>query len=111
MDFLGRCPNFKLTGKKQVSTEPGTNWAPFPAPDGEHYAFIRVLPPHNFELFLASVKTGKQTRLTYNDSFDGFPAISPDGKTLTFSSGRQAEKGKRELHQYTMDISSLNLGE
>ncbi|MCP4272939.1 MAG: hypothetical protein GY781_13425 [Gammaproteobacteria bacterium] len=99
------------TGKKQVSTEPGTNWAPFPAPDGEHYAFIRMLPPHNFELFLASVKTGKQTRLTYNDSFDGFPAISPDGKTLTFSSGRQAEKGKRELHQYTMDISSLNLGE
>jgi len=40
------------TGKKQVSTEPGTNWAPFPAPDGEHYAFIRVLPPHNFEIFL-----------------------------------------------------------
>jgi len=49
--------------------------------------------------------------LTYSDSFDGFPAISPDGKTMTFSSGRQAEKGKRELHQYTMDISSLNLGE
>jgi len=99
------------TGKKQVSTEPGTNWAPFPAPDGEHYVFIRVLPPHNFEIYLASVKTGKQTRLTYNDSFDGFPAISPDGKTMTFSSGRQAEKGKRELHQYTMDISSFNLGQ
>ena len=29
---------------------------------------------------------------------------------MTFSSGRQAEEGKRELHQYVMDISSLNLG-
>ncbi len=97
--------------KKKVSTQPGTNWAPFPAPDGDHYAFVRMLPPHNFEVFLGSISTGKLTQLTHNDAFDGFPAISADGKTLTFSSGRQAEKGKRELHQYTMDISSLNLGQ
>jgi len=98
------------TNKKQQSTEPGTNWSPYPAPDGDHYAFVRMLPPHNFEIFLGSISTGQMIQLTHNKSFDGFPAISADGKMLTFSSGRQAAKGKRELHQYIMDISSLNLG-
>ena len=102
--------NHDGTGKKQITTEEGTNWAPFPAPDGEHFAYVKVLPPHNFEIFLRSLETGEEKRLTYNDSFDGFPAISADGKLMTFSSGRQAEKGKRELHQYVMDISSLGLG-
>jgi len=96
--------------KKQLSTEPGTNWSPYPAPDGDHYAFVRMLPPHNFEIFLGSISTGKMIQLTHNQSFDGFPAISADGKMLTFSSGRDTEKGKRELHQYIMDISSLNIG-
>lgn len=95
--------------KKQVSSEPGTNWAPYPAPDGEHYVFVRMLPPHNFEIFLGNIKTGKQRQLTYNSSFDGFPSISADGKWMTFSSSRQAAKGERTLHQYMMDISSLKL--
>lgn len=96
--------------KRQVTHDPGTNWAPYPAPDGEHFAYVKVLPPHNFEVFLGSIKTGESQRLTFSESFDGFPSISADGKTMTFSSGRMAEPGKRELHQYTMDISSLELG-
>ena len=98
------------TDLKQITQDDGTNWAPHPAPDGEHFAFIRVLPPHNFEIFIMSLKTGKQTRMTYNDAFDGFPVISPDGKTLAFSSNRDEEKGVRKLSPYLMDISSLNLG-
>jgi Tol biopolymer transport system component len=98
------------TDKRQITTEEGTNWAPFPAPDGEHFAYVKVLPPHNFEIYMRSLKTGEETRLTYNDGFDGFPAISPDGKLLTFSSGRQAPAGARVLHQYVMDISSLDVG-
>lgn len=96
--------------KKQVTTEEGTNWAPYPAPDGEHFVFVKVLPPHNFEIYLRSLVSGEETRLTYNDRFDGFPAISPDGTMMTFSSGRQAPEGARVLHQYIMDISSLGLG-
>ena len=57
-----------------------------------------------------SLKTGEQTRMTYNDAFDGFPVISGDGKTLAFSSNRDEEKGVRNLSPYFMDISSLNLG-
>lgn len=95
---------------KQITNEEGTNWAPHPAPDGEHFVFVKVLPPHNFEVYLMSVKTGEQTRLTYNDAFDGFPVLSPDGKLLTFSSNRDEEKGVRRLSPYLMDVSSLNLG-
>lgn len=95
---------------KQITEEDGTNWAPHPAPDGEHFVFVKVLPPHNFEVYLMSTKTGKQTRLTYNDAFDGFPVLSPDGKLLTFSSNRDEEKGVRRLSPYLMDVSSLNLG-
>ncbi len=102
--------NHDGSGKKQITTEPGTNWAPYPAPDGEHFAYVKVLPPHNFEIYLRSLVTGEETRLTYNEKFDGFPAISADGQWMTFSSGRQAEEGKRELHQYVMDLSSLKLG-
>jgi Tol biopolymer transport system component len=102
--------NHDGSGKKQITTEEGTNWAPYPAPDGEHFAYVRMLPPHNFEIYLRSLVTGEEIRLTNNDSFDGFPAISADGKWMTFSSGRQAAEGKRELHQYVMDLSSLGLG-
>jgi len=95
---------------KQITNDEGTNWAPFPASDGDHFVFVKVLPPHNYEIFLMSLKTGEQTRLTYNDSFDGFPVISPDGKLLSFDSNRDAKKGERKLMPYIMDISSLNLG-
>lgn len=97
------------TELKQITHDEGTNWAPHPAPDGDHFAFIKVLPPFNFEIFLMSSSTGEQIRLTYNDAFDGFPVISPDGKTLAFSSNRDEPTGVRKLSPYLMDISSLNL--
>jgi hypothetical protein len=37
------------------------------------------------------------------------PEYSSGWKNADFYSGRMAEPGKRELHQYLMDISSLNL--
>ncbi len=98
------------TQLKQITHDKGTNWAPHPAPDGEHFVFVKVLPPRTFEIFLMSIKTGKQTRLTYSDSFDGFPVISPDGQLLTFSSNRGGKEGSMKLFPYLMDISSLNLG-
>lgn len=95
---------------KRITTDPGTNWAPFPAPDGDHFVFVKVLPPHNYEIYMMSLKSGEQIRLTFNDAFDGFPVISPDGKYLSFDSNRDAKKGERKLRPYIMDISSLNLG-
>jgi Tol biopolymer transport system component len=98
--------------RKQITSEAGTNWAPFPAPDGKHFAYVKVLtdtPRPNWEIFMMNIETGKQTRLTNNPGFDGFPAISPDGKLLAFSSGRDAKPGERTLYEYVMDISSLGI--
>ena len=94
---------------KQITHESGTHWAPFPSPDGKYFAYVKMLPPHNFEIFMRNLETGKEQQLTFNEAFDGFPVISHDGKTLSFSSGRDAKEGERKLYLYLMDISSLNL--
>ena len=39
------------TALKQLTSDGGTNRAPYPAPDGRHFAFVKVLPPRNFEIF------------------------------------------------------------
>ncbi len=100
-----------INGKnlKQITFDKGTNWAPFPTPDGTGFVFVKVLPPHNYEIYYMNFKTKKQTRLTYDKGFDGFPVLSPDGKMLCFSSSRGNKKGNRALKWYIMDISSLNL--
>ncbi|MFQ6604050.1 MAG: TolB family protein [Fidelibacterota bacterium] len=95
------------TDLKRITFDDGTNWAPYPHPDGKHFVFVKVLPPHNFELFLMNLETGEQTRLTYNEAFDGFPAVSPDGKSVMFSSSRLAKPGERALQLFIMDVSSL----
>lgn len=98
------------TDLQQITDDEGTNWAPHPAPDGVHFAFVKVEPPRNFEIYLGNLETGEQTRLTFDDAFDGFPAISPDGNSLLFSSSRGAASGERSIALYSMDISSLRVG-
>lgn len=98
------------TETRRITTDDGTNWAPYPAPDGVHFAYVRKLPPHNFELYLGSLESDEILRLTFHPAFDGFPAISPDGRTVLFSSGRDAAPGERALHLFTLDVSSLGLG-
>jgi TolB protein len=87
------------------------NWAPYPAPDGRHYVFVRPLldNPSNWEIFLGDLNGAEPVRLTFNDSFDGFPSISPDGTKMLFarSEGPGFMSG---LYTYVMDISSLNIG-
>ncbi|HUH28577.1 hypothetical protein [Gelidibacter sp.] len=95
---------------KQITHKSGTHWAPFPAPNGDHFAYVTVFPPNNYEIMLRSLKTGEEVRLTNNDGFDGFPTFSPDGKLMSFSSSRGNEKGDRSLKLFVMDVSSLNLG-
>lgn len=95
---------------KQISHKSGTHWAPFPSPDQDHFAYVTVFPPHNYEIMLRSLKTGNEVRLTNNEAFDGFPSFSPDGKSIAFSSSRGNEKGDRSLKLYVMDVSSFNLG-
>ena len=95
---------------KQITFEEGTHWAPSPAPDGIHILYVKLLPPHNFEIFLLNLKTLEEKQLTRNAAFDGFPTISPDGKTIAFSSSRDNKPGSRSLSIYLMDVASLHLG-
>ena len=97
-------------GLKQLTHDDGTNWSPFPAPDGHHYVFVKVLPPHNYEIFLGDLNSDTQVRLTYNDAFDGYPSISPDGHWLIFTSTRDSTPGSHQTGIYLQDISSLHLG-
>jgi Tol biopolymer transport system component len=87
----------------------GTNWSPYPAPDGRHFVFVKKLQPYNFEIFLGDLESEAHVRLTYNDAFDGYPVISPDGRSLLFSSSRDAKPGERAFTLFLMDISSLGL--
>jgi TolB protein len=85
------------------------NWAPYPAPDGRHYVFVRIVEGNNWEIFLGDLTGGEPVRLTFNDSFDGFPSLSPDGTKMLFarSEGPGFMSG---LYTWVMDVSSLNLG-
>jgi Tol biopolymer transport system component len=94
-----------------ITTDAWMNWAPYPTPDGKHYVFVRPLKdnPMNWEVFLGSIDGSAPVRLTYNDSFDGFPSVSPDGTKMLFT--RSVGKGfMSDLYTYAMDISSLNVG-
>ena len=85
------------------------NWAPYPAPDGRHYVFVRIVEDNNWEVFLGDLAGGEPVRLTFNDSFDGFPSVSPDGTKMLFARS-EGESFMSGLYTYVMDVSSLNLG-
>jgi TolB protein len=85
------------------------NWAPYPAPDGKHYVFVRIIEDNNWEIFLGDLAGGEPVRLTFNKSFDGFPSLSPDGKKMLFARS-EGEGFMSGLFTYVMDVSSLNLG-
>jgi hypothetical protein len=95
------------TGLTQRTFDRDMNWAPYPAPNGRHYVFVKIIGRGNFEVYLGDLAGGEPRRLTYNPGFDGLPSLSPDGTKMLFS--RRAE-GDADIALYVMDVSSLNLG-
>lgn len=85
------------------------NWAPFPAPDGRHFFYVRIFEDNNWEIVMNDLAGGEPVRLTYYRGFDGFPAVSPNGKKMLFgrSTGERFMSG---IYTHVMDISSLNVG-
>lgn len=82
------------------------NWAPYPAADGRHYVFVKIIDG-NWEVYLGDLAGGEPLRLTYNWGFDGLPSLSKDGTKMLFA---RSETGRDNLATYIMDMSSLNLG-
>jgi hypothetical protein len=85
------------------------NWAPFIAPDGRHFFYVRVFEPNNWEVVMNDLAGGEPVRLTYYQGFDGFPSASWDGKKLLFSRSL-GDRFMSNIHTFVMDISPLDVG-
>jgi len=89
------------------------NWAPYPTPDGKHFVFVRAETPRNWEVYLGYLDgVTPPRRITFDDGFDGFPSVSPDGRKMVWTSNRSAAGAgfMQGLQLHVMDISALNLG-
>jgi len=93
--------NVDGSGKKRLTANGATNWAPSWHPDGKRLIFSSNMDDwreeikqfgHNFELYLINLDGTGLQRLTFNQVFDSFPMFSADGKKLVFASNRNPEK-------------------
>lgn len=87
------------SNKRQVTKLNAASFAPFFTPDGKGIIFstdhfdVKTQGPRrqpNFDLALINVDGTGLERITFNETFDGFPMFSPDGKKLVFASNRNA---------------------
>jgi len=81
-------------GERRVTDLGVMSWAPFFHPSGEYLIFTTNLQGFaNFELYIVDV-AGERTpvRVTAREGFDGLPAFSPDGETLTWTSSATPDR-------------------
>lgn len=78
----------------QVTDNGAANFGPYWHPDGERIIYCSNQDDpqgRDFNLYLIGADGSNNKRITYCDSFDGFPMFSRDGKRLIFASNRQGE--------------------
>ncbi|MGH9945989.1 MAG: TolB family protein [Pyrinomonadaceae bacterium] len=89
------------SNKRQVTKLDSAAFAPFFTPDGKRIIFCtNYFDPQrsnrrrqpNFDLALINIDGTGLERVTFNETFDGFPIFSPDGKKLVFASNRNSAK-------------------
>lgn len=89
------------SNKRQVTKLAAGTFAPFFTPDGKRIIFCtnyfdpqlgRRRGQPNFDLALINLDGTGIERVTFNETFDGFPMFSPDGKKLVFASNRNSAK-------------------
>ncbi len=93
--------NVDGSNKRQITNIASGSFAPFFTPDGKRIIFCtNYFDPEkgnrrrqpNFDLALINVDGTGLERVTFNETFDGFPMFSPDGKKLVFASNRNSAK-------------------
>ena len=82
------------TDQKQVTKLEALSWAPYFHPSGDYLIFTTNRHGFgNFELYLVDTAgRSEPVRVTYTKGFDGLPVFTPDGKRLSWTSGRTADK-------------------
>lgn len=83
-----------------VANSPGHNGAPAWSPDGTRLALVtqkrRASDNSNFDIYILDLKTKAMTRFTEHWAIETYPAWSPDGKFLVYTSDRS---GRPQLYQ------------
>lgn len=80
--------------QRQITKVGAMSWAPFFHPSGDYLIFTTNKHGFdNFELYLVDAHgTQEPVRVTTTAGFDGLASFSPDGKKLTWTSNRTADK-------------------
>ena len=90
----------KLDGsdERRLTDFKAMSWAPYFHPSSQYIIFTsNKLGFSNFELYLVDAAGEHEpVRVTFTDGFDGLPVFSPDGKQLSWTTGRTAD-GKSQL--------------
>jgi Tol biopolymer transport system component len=105
------------SGQKQITRLDAMSWAPFFHPSGQYLVFATNKHGFdNFEIYMVDAE-GKHEpeRVTNTTGFDGLPSFSPDGKRLTWTSGRTADKSSQIFlaewdHAAALDMLGLSGG-
>ncbi|MGV3660644.1 MAG: M28 family peptidase [Prosthecobacter sp.] len=101
--------------QKAITKLGAMSWAPYFHPSGEYLIFTTNLQGFaNFELYIVDA-AGKHepVRVTTTDGFDGLPVFTPDGKKLSWTSGRTSG-GQSQIyiadwnHEAALKALSLN---
>jgi Tol biopolymer transport system component len=81
--------------QRRITDFGAMSWAPWAEPGGRYILFAsNKLGFSNFEVYLVDAEGRKDpVRVTYSDGFDGLPVLSPDGRTLAWTSTRHGEPG------------------
>jgi Tol biopolymer transport system component len=90
--------------QKAITKLGAMSWAPYFHPSGEYLIFTTNLNGFaNFELYIVDA-AGKHApvRVTTTDGFDGLPVFTPDGKKLSWTSGR-ASGGASQIYMADWD--------
>jgi Tol biopolymer transport system component len=75
----------------QLTDNGAANFGPYFHPDGQRVIFASNMADpqgRDFDLWMVDIATKELERITYCDSFDGFPMFTHDGKKLVFASNR-----------------------
>jgi TolB protein len=100
------------TRNQTICTYPGY------APDGERIVYRKIVEgpglawdlstiTRNSEVFVADVDGANEVNLTSNAAFDGWPAWSPDGRWIVFSSNRAGPANVGQLFVVSPDSGDV----